>query len=88
MDGDPSNNTLRNLGWETVSQNNLRRTAHGRLPLGSDIAVSKLTESDVREIRRRYTGEWGQLTRLGEEFGCSRTNIKNIVSGKWWRHVE
>lgn len=88
VDGDPGNNNIDNLRWETVSQNNLRRTAHGKLPLGSKIAVSKLTECDVREIRRRYTGEWGQLTQLGREFGCSRVNIKNIVTRKWWRHVQ
>lgn len=87
IDGDKTNNTLSNLAWEDWSTNNLRRTAHGRLPLGSAIAVSKLTEDQVRAIRAEYTGERGQLTRLGECYGVSRVNIANIVKGRWWKSI-
>jgi len=88
IDGDPTNNAVGNLAWESVSQNNLRRTDHGRLPLGAAVAVSKLTEDDVREIRRRWTGARGQQTSLGREFGVSRTNIRNIVERRWWKSVQ
>lgn len=48
--------------------------------------AAKLTEDDVREIRRRHAlGE--TLTALGTAYGVGKTNIKHIVAGHTWRHV-
>lgn len=48
---------------------------------------SKLTEDDVREIRRLYaTGEWTQR-QLGERFGVHFSNISAIVLGKSWTRL-
>lgn len=85
LDGDKTNNMLSNLKWETWSVNNLRRVEHGRLPLGSNIKSSKLTEDQVKEIRASYTGAHGELTALSKKFGVSRTNISNIVNRRWWK---
>lgn len=51
---------------------------------------SKLTEEDVREIRRRYC-RWSQsrsnLRELMYEFGVAKAAIQNILSRKTWKHV-
>lgn len=87
VDGVKLNNTLGNLRWEDWSTNNLRRVAHGNLPLGEAIASSKLTAEQVASIRAEYTGEYGQLTSLGRKYGVSRVNIANIVKRRWWKSV-
>lgn len=51
---------------------------------------SKLTEDDVREIRRRYC-RWSQsrsnLRELMHEFGVAKAAVQNILSRKTWKHV-
>lgn len=49
---------------------------------------AKLTEHDVREIRKRYTGEWGQASALAREYGVSDYAIHSIVRYRTWQHVE
>lgn len=47
----------------------------------------KLTEDQVREIRRRYAAGGVGLGTLGREFGLAKQTIHKIVKGKNWRHV-
>jgi hypothetical protein len=52
--------------------------------VGEENPRAKLTEEDVREIRRLYaTGTWRQKD-LAEEFGVANTNISSIVLNKTW----
>lgn len=54
---------------------------------GSGHGLSKLTESDVQEIRRLYeTGKWLQRE-LAEMFGVQRGTISGIVRRRGWKHV-
>ena len=53
---------------------------------GSRCKSSKLTESQVVEIRKRAaSGE--PLQQIAAVFGVSRRNVAYITSGTWWRHV-
>lgn len=60
----------------------------GRMTKGSDSAVSKLVESQVAEIRARYSG--GDITQkeLAAEFGITISTINSLLKGKTWKHVE
>lgn len=66
----------------------------GRLPTpeacirpGSKSPTAKITEDDVRAIRkRRASGETPKS--LGAEYGIHPTSISHIVSRKQWKHVE
>lgn len=51
---------------------------------GSANALSKLTESQAREIK--YTSELG-CARAAAKYGVSSSVIKNIRSGKAWKHI-
>jgi hypothetical protein len=46
--------------------------------------AAKLTEKQVEEIRNKYDGKWGSLTRLGKEYGVAGWTISQIISHKIW----
>jgi hypothetical protein len=87
LDGDKTNNTLSNLQYGTVSENMADRVMHGGGNQGSRHPLSKLTEAQIRSIRARYKPWKVTLKMLGEEYGVSSTNIKQIVTGMAWKHV-
>lgn len=76
----------------THQENMVDKTRKGRaitrgLP-GEDHPQSKLTESDIRTIRRLYaTGEW-TLERIANRFGVTFSNVGMIVRRDTWNHVE
>lgn len=53
---------------------------------GEAHTASKLTENDVLEIRRRAIAGEGQRP-LGRAFGISHSVIRDVATGKAWRHV-
>ncbi len=57
---------------------------------GEDRWSAKLTEEDVREIRKRYEN-YGKRTNvqiLCDEFGVSSQTVRNIVRRISWKHVK
>jgi hypothetical protein len=74
------------LSVGTKADNSADMVARGRSPRGSRSGASKLTESQVVEIRARCAA--GQLHRVvAADYGVSRVTITNIATGKTWRHV-
>ncbi len=57
---------------------------------GSKNGRAKLTERDIRIIRKRYrpNSKIVGTVALGYEFGVSNVVINNIVKRKSWRHVK
>jgi transposase len=55
-------------------------------PLGFDVRLptSKLTEDQVREIRRLRKARQSTVE-LAKRFGVSRTTIRHIVAGRRWK---
>lgn len=47
----------------------------------------KLTESDVIEIRRKYTWFTYGIYKLAKEFKVSASVIMSIIQRKAWKHV-
>lgn len=63
-------------------------TLHPELrPHGEAHYFAKLTEANVREIRRLYAEEHATKKGLARTFGVSRRLIQTILSGKGWTHV-
>jgi hypothetical protein len=89
-DGHKLNNALTNLEYVTPKEN----VRHGRA-LGLDPNVgethpnAKLTEHDVREIRRRYRakGKGETIYQLAAAFGVTFSNVGYIVRRKAWSHI-
>lgn len=84
-DGDPSNNQLSNLRWDTQKANSDDTIRHGRRKFGEQ-AGSKLKEAEVLEIRRLH-GEGVSISELAASHGVSWPAIWQIVQGLKWRHL-
>jgi len=83
LDGNPSNNHVRNLVWGTSLENSKDREAHGRTVRGSSVRQSKLTEDDVYEIRLSSLSD----AKLASKFGVTISTVRLARIGKTWRHV-
>jgi hypothetical protein len=101
-DGNPANNRLGNLRWDTYSANMLDKHRHGRMPTGerngakkyperlkrgTDVHLAKLTDDAVRDIRARYKPRVVSQQSLADEYGVSQVAIGLIVRNKTWTHV-
>lgn len=86
-DGNKSNNDIGNLEWCTHSQNIQHAYDIGLLVAakGENHSNSKLTESEVKEIRL-MTGYFLQKD-IAEVYGVSSTQVRNIQNNKQWRHI-
>ena len=68
------------------SENIADRDAKGRMSRGVASPLSKFSEDDVREIRRRHAG--GPTFReIAGEFATTPTNVRFIVTRRTWKHV-
>lgn len=76
----------RHLRWATRLENEADKRIHGTLMLGEDHPASKLTESDVRQIRALQ----GTMTHAGiaSLFGIARSTVGLIVNRKNWAWLE
>jgi len=90
-DGNPANNALGNLRWDTHPSNMADQIAHGTrsappVMRGEDHPRTTLTTADVSFIRRQHLRR-GDRQRLATRFGVSGTTITRIIDRKVWAHV-
>ena len=82
----PSNNHLPNLRWDTRKSNVQDSINCGTFARGMRRGTSKLSDSEVREIRYLYS--IGEKTKtLANKFNTHTTNIWYIVSRTTWKHL-
>ena len=87
--GDKTDNRLENLEWVTRAENQYHALRTGLSgAIGQTHGRAKLTDKQVREIRARYEGKWGEQTRLAKEYGVSQMLISQIVRGTIWTHLD
>ena len=88
--GDKTDNRLENLEYTTL-QENMRHAWHvlGRpnMTKGEGHPAAKLTDNEVREIRRLFaTGRFTKV-KLGKMFNVSHKTIERIVTHDTWKHI-
>lgn len=83
-DGDCLNDAADNLRWDTSTANKADMVKHGTRQRGEQINTAKLTEDDVREIRRigYPLKQHAVKHNITEALACQ------ILKGKVWKHVE
>lgn len=82
-DGDPTNNRLSNLRYDTHVANAADMARHGTRPRGEQHGRRKLTAAQVDEIRARIrTGEARRY--VAAAFDVSRSTVDLIAAGKRW----
>ena len=94
-DGNPRNNHLSNLRWDTRSGNQQDSIRHGtkysnfkrgdNINVGTDNPMAILIEDEVRQIKKLKV-KFSQRQRA-DMFGVSPSTIQNIDDGRTWRHV-
>lgn len=82
-DGNPSNNKLTNLRWDTPSSNNRDKANHGTDNRGSKHPMSILTEAYVLSIRKSNRS----VTKIAKDYKVSHVTISNIILRKSWNHI-
>jgi hypothetical protein len=82
-DGDPWNNALTNLRWDSKKNNSQDKFKHGTQKMGEKHPMSKLTVENVLAIRQD-----NRIHRvIAIEYGVSQSVISEIKSRKSWAHV-
>lgn len=81
-DGVRTNNYLTNLRWDTLKANFSDRDRHGTTARGVRHGMNKLTETQVRKIKRSKPG-----VLIASDFGVSKTVLSHIRKGKIWKHI-
>lgn len=78
-DGNPANNRVDNVRWDTRTENRADRARHGR-----GRSWSKLSEDDV--ARAKSLRSMGcTYAQIGASLGVSDTQASNICRGKQWK---
>ena len=83
-DGNPSNNCLHNLRYDTRSKNQLDRNRHGTFPKGEKTSSAKLTEQDIRSIRMDSRSHRA----IARDYGVVHGTIGRIKRKQNWAHVK
>lgn len=86
LDGDKWNASATNLAYGTAKQNMEDMARHGRVPKGVSHGRAKISEDDVRTIRKLK----GLLTHkeIASTFGLGLSQVGNIIYGLQWKHVK
>jgi len=76
----------RHLSWKTPKENEADKVAHGTLRRGSAINTSKLSEDDVRAIRKMIGTVSG--IEIARAWGITATMVSNIKLRKAWAWLD
>ena len=83
-DGNPGNNHVCNLRYDTPKGNQDDRLKHGTDARGENNANAFLTQDRADLIREEYaTGQYTQV-QLGKRHGVSQGSISHIVTNRVW----
>lgn len=74
------------LSWGSYADNSQDMVNKGRSAKGMAISQSKLTDDQVAEIKKRI-GLGESYRSVGRAFGVSKTLIRFIGIGEYWRHI-
>jgi hypothetical protein len=85
-DGNPRNNNLQNLRWDTPHNNSLDKRRHGTMPVGSKHHNAKLNELGVKAVRALRAAGWSCRS-ISILFDVDGLTIWNIDQGISWTHV-
>lgn len=89
LDNNPSNNIFNNLEWCTQSENMLHafRTKSKVMPKGEDCYGHKVTEKEVKNIRKYHKKRVYNMRELAEMYNLSKPTVWKMIHRQTWRHI-
>lgn len=87
LDGNPANNSVTNLAWGTHQENEADKLLHGTRNRGERQGHSKLTKTDVLQIRRALA-DGAHRRATARRFGVSFGTIYDIEHRKTWAWLD
>lgn len=84
-DGNKENNSVENLEWVNNLQNRIHATKNNLIVYGEKCPWAKLTENEVREIRKDKNMS---NSSLAKKYNVSRATIRDIKMNKTWKRVK
>ena len=87
-DGNPSNNHLTNLRYDTASANQLDRALHGTSARGERNNKNRWTRQQVKQMRDLYASGRFNQREIGEMFGLRQAAVSSIVNRKTWAWLD
>ena len=85
-DGNPTNNKLSNLRWDTAKSNQADRVLHGTDSRGEKSGTAKLTKTNVKHIRSLIKQGLSQRE-IARRYGVQQAAIWCIHNKKTWRYT-
>lgn len=85
-DGNPLNNALTNLRWDTPQGNHADKRRHGRNNEGERNGIAILTDEKVRAMRKDYANGLSRRE-LSAKYHTVMGNVWLIVTGRAWKHL-
>lgn len=86
LNGNPEDNRASNLNWVTTRENHLQKKQHGTFQEGSKIGTAKLSENQVKEIKKMI-GLGVSNVKIASIYGVEDGAISDIKVGRRWKHV-
>jgi hypothetical protein len=86
-DGNPLNNHLGNLRWDTHKNNEADKRRHGTLSVGEKCNHNKITADQVQQIKIDYASGSFTQQQLAEKYGVGKGVISDIIRCKTWKHL-
>ncbi len=84
--GDPSDNRLANLRWDTVKNNHADKRVHGTLRVGEYVYNASLTDDDARLIKA-LIAKGCRNNEIAKAMNVLSRVIEGIRAGKTWKRV-
>jgi hypothetical protein len=86
-DGNPANNCITNLRWDSDISNAADAIKHGRIARGERNASAKLKERDIPSIFFLWKSGYTKK-RIAKMYCMSDVQICNVINRKTWSHVQ
>ncbi|SOR54315.1 Phage protein [Yersinia phage fPS-10] len=80
---------IEHLELGTAKDNNDDKMKRGRgvFPKGEHHGMSKLTESDVIEIKKLLASGIHSQTAIAKSYSVNQSHISGIKTGRFWSHI-
>ena len=89
INNNPGCNLVENLEWVTQKENSNHAAKQGRIVKGAKHNSAKLTEEDVKWIRKNYIlyDKNFSLDAIAKKYGMSHEVIRCIIKRRTWKHI-